>query len=82
MKKAVLIMSLIIVTLPLYADDLYLHDNSIIKGEVTGFTAETIRYKTAEGQPAETAKDLVEKIIYSSGKQVEFTDRIFLKTTL
>jgi opacity protein-like surface antigen len=79
MKKAVLIMSLIIVTLPLYADDLYLHDNSIIKGEVTGFTAETIRYKTAEGQPAETAKDLVEKIIYSSGKQVEFTDRIFLK---
>jgi len=79
MKKAVLIMSLIIVTLPLYADDLYLHDNSIIKGEVIEFTAETIRYKTAEGQTAETSKDLVEKIIYSSGKQVEFTDRIFLK---
>ncbi len=79
MKKIILILSLIVAALPLYADDLYLHDNSIIKGEVTEFTTETIKYKTADGQTAETAKDLVEKIIYSRGRQVEFTDRIFLK---
>jgi len=79
MKKAILILSLIIAALPIYADDLYLHDNSIIKGEVTEFTSETIKYKTADGQSAEIAKERVEKIIYSGGKQVEFTDRIFLK---
>jgi hypothetical protein len=79
MKKAILILSLIIAALPLYADDLYLYDNSIIKGEVIEFTSETIKYKTADGQSAEIAKERVEKIIYSGGKQVEFNDRIFLK---
>lgn len=79
MKKAILILSLIIAALPLYADDLYLHDNSVIKGEVTEFTSESIKYKTTDGQPAEIAKDQIEKIIYSSGRQVEFTDRIYLK---
>jgi len=79
MKKSVLILSFIIAALPLYADDLFLHDNSVIKGEVTEFTSGTIKYKTTDGLSAEITKDQVEKIIYSSGRQIEFTDRIFLK---
>jgi len=79
MKKFFILAALLIASPALYADQLFLYINSTITGEITEVSSEFIKYKSESGDITEIARSEVEKIVYTGGREVDFTDKIFLK---
>jgi len=70
---------LMFVAIPLFSDEIYLTDYTVRKVTITNVTPDNIEYTTPENNSEKLARSLAEKIIYSSGKEIDFYDRIYIK---
>jgi hypothetical protein len=77
MKKFCLL--LLLIALPLSADEIHLFDNTVRNVTITGVTDAGIEYTSSSGVNEKVSRGQVEKIIYTSGKEIEFYDKIFMK---
>ncbi len=79
MKNIYLLFVLLFISLPLFADEIYLTDNTVQTVTVTNVTDKNIEFTDSDKVSKKLSRDVVEKIIYSSGKEIEFYDKIYMK---
>ncbi len=79
MKRQFFMAAILLLASTVFADEIHLTDNSIIKGSITEVSRDSIVYKTSEDKSASISKEKVEKIVYSNGKEITFYDTIKLK---
>ncbi|MDY6935400.1 MAG: hypothetical protein SVZ03_14390 [Spirochaetota bacterium] len=78
MKKIFLLMFIFFPSIT-WADKIYLSKGDIVNGTVTEVTATAIKYNAEdENKLIELSRNDVLKIVYSSGKEVDFYDKIYL----
>jgi hypothetical protein len=81
MKKIYFTMMILILgSAYLYADEIYLKDNSVIQGKIITVTAKTIEYDPEGDIPYDTIdRSKVVKIVYDNGKEVVLNEKAFKK---
>lgn len=79
MKKLYLLIFLLAVSISLFADDIYLIDNTVQTVTVTDVTKKNIEFIASDKSNRKFQREDVEKIVYSNGTDVEFFDRIYMK---
>lgn len=76
--KPIYVFFLLFISGILLADEIHLIDNTVHKCTITNVTSDIVEYKTPENTKEKISRDHVEKIVYDSGKEIEFYDKIFL----
>ncbi len=79
MKNIFVIIGLMFITLPIFADQIYLTDNTVQTVTIKSVNDKNIEFTTSDNEIKKLPREQLEKIIYSSGKEIEFYDKIYMK---